>query len=71
MTKIIKGTVPGRRQLKYPFRDMEVGDAFDAPYTNWNSVQSNARAFGRGYVPVRTFTTRKIDSDTVRIWRVS
>jgi hypothetical protein len=65
----------------YPFAQMEVGDAFDAPRDIGRQKSGNDRRQGivsacaRGYAkkhnPTAKFVTRLIDENTVRCWRVA
>ena len=65
----------------YPFAQMEVGDSFDAPddmgaYKNGsskrqNAISSSARGYAKKHASEAKFTTRKIDENTIRCWRVA
>lgn len=68
--KIVKGvqtppTLFGGRRRKYPFGDMEVGDAFSAPNGERHRVSSAASMYGRR--TGKSFTTW-IDKDTGLVW---
>lgn len=85
--KIVRGSEmpegigrPGRL-TKYPFKDMEVGDAFDVSRTAGKTsrgddraqllVASSANQWAKRHNPSWKFGTRIIDDSTVRIWRVA
>jgi hypothetical protein len=57
----------GSKRIKYPFRDMQVGDSF---FVDGESCEGKARsaatAFGRRWMVV--FVCRK-ESTGIRIWR--
>jgi hypothetical protein len=56
--------LPGRINSKYPFAEMKVGDSFVLQKTrvpavsNWNKLH-----------PKTKFITRKISSNSIRVWR--
>jgi hypothetical protein len=70
----------GRPNL-YPFHQMEVGDAFDAPRDlgkqrggtdrRQNNINNCTVNFRKNHNPDARFTTRLIDENTVRCWRVA
>lgn len=71
---------PGGKPI-YPFAQMEVGGPpFDAPSDmgrnvygtdrRQNTVSSAARRWAKRHCPTAKFTTRTIDENTVRCWRV-
>ncbi len=63
-------SVPGARTLaKYPWRQMKVGDSFVASYEEVAHIRSAAAYFATRN-PEFAFTTRKVDADHVRVWRV-
>lgn len=69
--KIIKGATlpPPPLSQRWPFNAMKVGDAFDAPLVARPSLSTicaqRKRSKGESY------TVRKIDEQTIRIWRLS
>lgn len=54
---------------KYPFGQLEVGDAFDAPLSDRASISACAPVFGKRHG--MKFATRKVSDDTVRTFRVA
>lgn len=63
-------SVPGARTLtKHPWRQMKVGDSFVASYEEVDHIRSAAAYFATRN-PEFAFTTRKVDADHVRVWRV-
>lgn len=81
MFEIIKdaGPVPkGKRSAKYPFADMEIGDAFDVPLagekhitgSDLNRVRLQTSATGAGKRFGMKFTIRQL-ADKIRCWRVA
>jgi hypothetical protein len=80
MFEIKKGlSLPARdTKTKYPFAQMEVGDAFDVPASHPSAtrvsggsaarVQSSAHSWGR--LNGRKFNTRRLPDGVVRIQRV-
>lgn len=70
-----------KRRAIYPLHEMEVGQAFDAPRDmGLTSSNTDRRAhavscaiymFRRRRNPSAHFTTRLIDDQTVRCWRVA
>lgn len=84
--KIIKNAPPvprksNGRKAVYDFAKMEIGDVFDAPRDmgrNANgvckrqaSISSCARGWAKKHNPSAKFTTRAIDENTVRCWRIA
>lgn len=82
--EIIKGApVPrkGNKKAVYPFSEMEIGDAFDAPRKgpsvqgSWDKTQNIISSCARGYAkrhnPTAKFTVRILDENTVRCWRIA
>lgn len=71
--KIIKNAPPppssrvGR--IKYPFDEMEVGDAFDVPLKSGDRIRAAASQWGKDHG--KKFTIRKIDAETFRVWRIA
>ena len=53
---------------KYPFKDMEVWDMFEAPLLIRGRLSSYLIAFKKNN-PEKLFLTRKINENTVWIWR--
>jgi hypothetical protein len=76
------GLIPGRKQQKYPFIYMDVGDSFAAPrdmgrapppsYADrrQTAIKSQATRWCKDYAPDKEFITRIMDGSTVRCWRV-
>lgn len=63
------GAPSGNNGAKYPFRDMEVGDAFDAPANLRVRISSAAAIFAsRNNVK---FSIRKQADGCVRVFRVA
>lgn len=71
----------GRRGLKYPVDQMDVGDSFAVPLlkpkNRWNQHPEQT-AIGRAIIewkkrnaPDKQFTVRKVDENTLRVWRVA
>lgn len=77
--RIIRNVPPLERARTYPFPDMEVGDAFDAPRDlgkcprgcdrRQKSINSAACNWARRNNPSARFTTSLIDENTVRCRR--
>jgi hypothetical protein len=68
--KIIKGgPLPTPYGQKYPWPDMDVGDSFEAPAISRGTISSAATLDGRKYG--RKWSIRKIDENTIRVWRIS
>lgn len=75
------------RKSKYPFRDLDVGDAFDVPctrpatdkfrYPDYNGVTAACSFYNSKRSPLagRRFKARLLDSEDgakfVRVWRVA
>lgn len=59
--------IPVRKGL--PLKDLEVGQSVVFPRLDRASVQSRASVIKRE--TGKTFTIKKLDDDTCRIWRVS
>lgn len=68
----------GSRGPMYPFPDMDIGDAFDAPRdmgmigkrdARQNSISSAAHGWALRNEPERAFATR-LSHATVRCWRI-
>lgn len=64
-----KGIGSGRK-LKYPFDKMEIGDSFAFPIKIRSSVIAASCMWGKKNGNVK-FVSRKIDSETCRIWRTA
>ena len=84
--KIIKDAGPlpkrmARREILYPFAEMDIGDAFDAPRDKGKApsgadrrqgaIAGSANAWARRHNPSAKFTVRRIDEHTVRCWRIA
>jgi hypothetical protein len=77
--KIIKNSPPLARRGKYPFAEMEVGDAFDTPRDmgknargsdmRQQSVANTANYWVKHHNPTAKFRTQLFDADTVRCRR--
>lgn len=60
--------LPNCKTIKYPFDKMEINDSFIVPIEEKSTLHSaivTARKTGR------TFTVKKVDSNTLRCWRLS
>lgn len=59
-----------RRNRKYPFREMDVGDSFFVPCTDeeYRKIQSTIKSATRKITP-NDFTVRKVENG-VRCWRI-
>lgn len=81
MFEVIKNAGTPSPVNQYPFAKLEVGDAFDAPRdmkscstkrdTRQVSILNAARYYSKHYNPEAKFTTRIIDENTVRCWRIA
>ena len=58
-----------RASTKYPWRQMKVGDSFVASYEEVDRIRAAAAYFATRN-PEFAFTTREVDADHVRVWRV-
>lgn len=58
----------GERQLKYPWREIEVGDCFDMPADQKN--QTAAVGMANSAHSPKKFRRQKLEDGTSRIWRV-
>lgn len=81
--EIIKNALPlppkSRERSRYPFAEMEVGDAFDVPVGDMtptgavNRVTSASSHFGK--LHGRKFAARRIQNDdgasVIRCWRIA
>ena len=56
-------------RLKYPFKEMEVGDSFSVPPEDKDRVRSSASLAGMRLS--RKFTLRRQDDGSFRVWRIS
>lgn len=68
MAKLEKGVplpVRAARRRKYPWEEMAVGDSFVVPIHARYGLSSTAKRLG-----IR-ITTRKIDDNTARVWRIA
>lgn len=72
--KIIKGAAMpppgGGWRNKYPFPEMQVGDAFDLPIDMRTKAASATGSYSKHH-PEYKFSIRKIDENTIRCWRVA
>ena len=57
-----------KRELKYPWKTMEVGDSFSVPVSQYNNVNSSKSQVGKRIG--RKFTG-KIIGDIYRVWRIA
>lgn len=55
------------KKLKYPLGTMEIGDSFTVGIKDRKNVSSRASRLGAK--TGKKFTIRKIDADTLRVWR--
>lgn len=53
----------------YPFRHMDIGDSFALNISHRARVASAASVYARRSETPIHFTVRKIDSNTIRVWR--
>lgn len=53
---------------KYPIRRMQVGESFKVPMEKRGSISATATRIAK--VTGKRFTVRKVDQDTVRVWRI-
>lgn len=60
---------PRCRKAKYPFAEMEIGDAFDVPVSQSNNARTAAFQYGKRHGG--SFTARKISADIARCYRVA
>ena len=64
------------RKVKYPFRQMEVGDSFlyEEPFSQaaQAKLHSCAYAFKKNNPEKKNwkFTVRKVEGDKIRVWRI-
>lgn len=62
--------LPSKRQrIIYPFPDMQIGDSFSVPSSKYQNLNGAARAYEKKN-PGTKFTTRKMQDNEIRIWRV-
>lgn len=81
MYEIIKNAPPMKPRSRYPFADMEVGDAFDVPDDmgvrpkgesgRQNSIGSCSRVWVKKYSPGAKFTIRKQPGGIIRCQRIA
>lgn len=76
-------TFGGRgRPPRYPFAQLRVGDSFAVTRAQYgkgaadanqmlSGVCNLARNYAKHHNPSAKFTTRKIDENTVRVWRIA
>lgn len=67
--KIERGIPLPARRNKYPFAEMQIGDSFSAPLSEERRLSASAAA--RGFAIGAKFSVRRVDADTVRVWRVA
>ena len=62
----------GKRNRKYPFANMNVGDSFEAPKHLRQSIHSSAKSWAKHNNPSAKFVTRSssVGEETVRVWRI-
>ena len=72
----VEGVKKGHRKLRYPWKDMEVGDSFAVPASSKLAARTTgtrllnvARNAVSPFQIGRDYTTRSFD-DHVRIWRI-
>lgn len=54
---------------KYPLRSMKVKESFLSPLSNAYNVRSSIYQFLKNN-PTKKFTTRKINENEIRVWRI-
>lgn len=67
-TKIEKNIPLRGIPSKYPLAKMEVGDSFSAPIENRTKISSSITSY-KLKDPEKVFATRRVDENTLRIWR--
>ena len=62
-----------KRQSKYPFADMNVGDSFKAPKHLRQSITNCAKSWVKRNNPSARFLVRSSSEDegAVRVWRIA
>ena len=73
MIPIIKHNIPlpePTKIIRFPWSKMKVGDSFEFPYDQLNSLVSSWGYFRKTKKPSWKFTSRKQDNGTGRVWRV-
>lgn len=60
---------PGHHRIKYPFRQMNVGESFSFACDRLVQIQSAVSQFSRRNSNYK-FTIRKIDANTYCVWRI-
>lgn len=58
------------KNIKYPYKDMEVGDSFVVKRIHVASALSGCKQWGERQDENWKFISRKIDNENSRIWRV-
>ena len=71
MFEVIKNAGVPESKRKYPFPQLEVGDAFDAPVASRNRISSCCLSWAKNNNPTAKFTVRALDENTVRCTRVA
>lgn len=59
------------REIKFPWRDMKIGDSFDVPFNNKSNtrIRSSANYYMKRYDKDFKIITRGLDKFT-RVWRI-
>jgi len=57
-----------RRASIYPFKSMKVNQSFLIPFLAWRKTYSQIHGYGRRND--KKFTARRVNDDSIRIWRV-
>jgi len=68
-SKVSYDRSPAGAEAKWPLMDLEVGDGFNAKYSEVNAVRCSVQHFQRWY-PGRKFTTRK-DGENLIVKRIA
>lgn len=66
--KVQKGVKMPAPRVKYPWRQMKVGDSFAAPIRSHQSVRTAASQTGKRLGT--RYAVRKVNAKSVRVWRV-
>lgn len=65
--KIEKG-IPLKKMAKYPFAEMEVGDSFSISIESRTKISSAVTNY-KLMNPEKDFATRRVNENTLRVWR--
>lgn len=58
------------KKMKYPFREMAVGESFALPIKKADNCRNAANLFCRRNQPTWKFSVNKVDEKEYRCWRV-